>query len=108
MQHRLRAGSTSWVGAPRPQCGSGRVLGRRGVTMEHLPAVGTSGLGGAVGVEDELPAAAVDADVVVVLAGQDEIFQGGLAAVFLVAQVVHVAVDRRAAAPGPGAVPVPE
>jgi hypothetical protein len=38
------------------------------MAVEHLLAVGTSGLGGAVGVEGELPAAAVDADVVVVLA----------------------------------------
>ena len=61
---------------------------------EDLPAVGTSRFGGAVGVQDELPAAAVDADVVVELADQDAVVDGGLPAVLLVAQVVHVAVDR--------------
>ena len=35
---------------------------------EDVPAVGTSRLGGAVGVEGELPVPAVDADVVVELA----------------------------------------
>ena len=54
---------------------------------QDAAAVGAAGFGGAVGVEDELPAAAVDADVVVELADQDEVVQGSLAAVFLVAQV---------------------
>jgi hypothetical protein len=57
------------------------------VAVQDLFAVGASGFGGAVGVEDELPALAVDADVVVELADQDEVVQGSLAAVFLVAQV---------------------
>ena len=87
---------------------SGGVFGGWGVAVEDLLAVGAAGFGGAVGVEDELPASAVDAHVVVVPARQDEVFQGGLAAVFLVAQVADVAVDRGAAAPGPGAFPVPE
>ena len=37
------------------------------VAVEDLLAVGTSGFGGAVGVQGELPAAAVNADVVVEL-----------------------------------------
>jgi hypothetical protein len=45
------------------------------VAVEHLPAVGAAGLGGAVGVEGELPASSVDADVVVVLAEQDEVVE---------------------------------
>jgi hypothetical protein len=36
--------------------------------VQDVTAVGAAGFGGAVGVEDELPAAAVDADVVVELA----------------------------------------
>jgi hypothetical protein len=43
-------------------------------------AVGGDGLCGAVGVEDEFPAEAVDADLVVILAQQDEVLQAGLAA----------------------------
>jgi len=73
---------------------------------EDLPAVGTSGLRGAVGVEGQLPAAAVNADVMVEGAQQDAVGQGRLAAFSLVAQVVNVAVHCRAAAPGPGAGPV--
>src|SRR5579863_7605602 len=79
-------------------CGGGWCVG-----SEDVPAVGTSGLGGAVGVQDELPAAAVNAHVVVELADQSKVFGGSLAAVLLMAQVVDVAVDRGAAAPGPGA-----
>jgi hypothetical protein len=45
------------------------------VAVEDLLAVGAAGLGGAVGVQGELPAAAVDADVVMVLAGQDEVVE---------------------------------
>jgi hypothetical protein len=43
------------------------------VAVEDVLAVGTSGLGGAVGVEGELPAAAVDADVMVELTCQNEV-----------------------------------
>jgi hypothetical protein len=43
--------------------------------VKDLFAVGTSGLGGAVGVQGELPAAAVDADVVMELTGQDEVVE---------------------------------
>jgi hypothetical protein len=50
-----------------------RLLGGWCVTVEDLLAVGASGFGGAVGVEDQLPAVAVDADVVVELAGQDAV-----------------------------------
>jgi hypothetical protein len=45
------------------------------VAVEDLCAVGAAGLGGAVGVEKELPASSVDADVVVVLAEQDEVVE---------------------------------
>jgi hypothetical protein len=45
------------------------------VGSEDLAAVGTSGLGGAVGVEDQLPAVAVDADVMMELADQDEVVE---------------------------------
>ena len=65
-------------------------------------------MGGAVGVEGELPALSVDADVVVELADQDEVAECGLAAVLLVSQVVDVAVGGGAAAPGPGARAVAE
>ena len=49
---------------------------------------------------------AVDADVVVVLAEQDAVGEGGFAAVGLVAEVVDVAVGGGAAALRPGAVAV--
>jgi hypothetical protein len=45
------------------------------VAVQGLFTVGTSGFGGAVGVEDELPASSVDADVVVELADQDEVVE---------------------------------
>src|SRR6185437_14633053 len=88
--------------------GSGRVLGGWGVAVEGLLAVGAAGFGGAVGVQGELPASSVDADVVVELADQDEVAEGGFAAVLFVAQVVDVAVDGGAAAAGPGAGSVAE
>jgi hypothetical protein len=59
-------------------------------------------------VQDELPASSVDADVVVELADQSAVGDGGFAAVGLVAQVVDVAVDGGPGALGPGAVTVPE
>ena len=73
------------------------------MAVQDLFAVGTSGFGGAVGVEGQLPAAPVDADVVVELAQQDQVVDGGLAAVLFVPQVVDVAVDRGPAAFRPGA-----
>jgi hypothetical protein len=73
-----------------------------------MRAVGTSGFGGAVGVENKLPAAAVDAHVMVILTNQSTILDRSFAADLLVSQVVHVAVDRGAAAPGPGAGAVAE
>jgi hypothetical protein len=54
--------------------GLGGLGGGWGVAVEDLAAVGASCLCGAVGVEDELPAFAVDADVVMVLADQDAVF----------------------------------
>ena len=73
--------------------------------MQDL-AFGAMGGGGGVRVEDEPPAPAVDADVVVELAHQDAVSHGGLAAVLFVAQVVHIAVGRPALAAGPFAVPL--
>src|SRR5215831_11456969 len=73
--------------------------------VEDLPA-GAVCRGGAVGVEDQLPAPAVDAHVVVELAQQHAVADAGLAAVLLVPQVVHVAIDGGPAAARPGAAPV--
>ena len=70
------------------------------VAVDDLP-VGAVGGGGGVGVQDEAPAAAVDAGVVVELAQKDAIRQGCLAAVLLVAQVVDVAVNGPLGAAGP-------
>src|SRR5215470_11003083 len=75
--------------------------------MEDLP-VGAVGGGSAIRVEDYSPAPAVDAYVVVELAKQNAIANAGLAAVFLVHDVVHVAVHGGPAAPRPGAPPVAE
>jgi hypothetical protein len=61
------------------------------VRSQYLLAVGAAGLSGAVGVEGELPAAAVDAAVVMELTEQDEVVYRGLAVVFFVPQVLHVA-----------------
>src|SRR5215475_3328615 len=60
--------------------------------MEDLPLGAVCG-GGSVGVEDQLPAPSVDADVVVELAEQHAVADAGVAAVLLVPQVVHVAID---------------
>ena len=75
--------------------------------MQDLP-FGPVGGGGAVGVQDEAPAAAVDADVVVELAQQHALADGGFAAVGLVLQVVHVAPGGGSSAAGPGAAAVAE
>src|SRR5215470_20226498 len=77
------------------------------VAAEDL-AAGSAGLGGAVGVQDDLPAPAVDAHVVVELAQQDAVADAGRAAVFLVPDVVHVAPGGGPAAARPGAAPVPQ
>src|SRR5580704_8925136 len=77
------------------------------MAVQDLP-VGSVGGGGAVGVQDEPPAAAVDADVVVELAQQHALGDGGGAAVFLVLQVVHVAPGGGPPAAGPGAAAVAE
>jgi hypothetical protein len=57
-------------------------------------------------VEDEPPSLPVDADVVVVLAEQDAVPDGCLAAVGLVPQMMHIAVDGLLAASWPFAVAV--
>src|ERR1700752_4377565 len=80
---------------------------RRGVAVRDL-AAGAVHRGGAVRVEDDLPAQPVDTDVMVELAQKYTISDGGFAAVLLMADVVHVAVARGAAAPGPGAALVAE
>jgi hypothetical protein len=85
---------------------SGAEGGRR-VAAQDL-AAGSAGLGGAVGVQDDLPVPAVDAHVVVELAQQDAVGGAGLAAVFLVPDVVHVAPGGGPAAARPGAAPVPQ
>jgi hypothetical protein len=77
------------------------------MAVKDLLVVGAAGFGGAVGVHDEPPAPSVDADVVVVLAGQDTVFDRSFAAVSLMAQVVDVTVGGGAVAPGPGARAVP-
>src|SRR5580693_7245142 len=77
------------------------------MAVQDLP-VGPVGGGGAVGVQHEAPAAAVDADVVVELAQQHALAHGGFAAVGLVLQVVHVAPGGRSPAPWPGAAAVAE
>ena len=69
------------------------------VAVDDLPVWPVGG-GGGVGVQDEPPAAAVDAGVVVELAQKSTIRQGCLAAVLLVAQVMDVAVDGRLVQPG--------
>jgi hypothetical protein len=76
------------------------------VRSEDVPAVRTSSLSGAVGVKHKLPAATVNADVVVERADEYAVRYRCLAAVGFVAQVVHVAVDRWPAAVRPGAFPV--
>jgi len=68
--------------AERPRPGLSGAEGGGRVAAEDL-AVGAAGLGGAVGVQDELPAPAVDADVVVELAQQHAAAGAGGAAVFL-------------------------
>src|SRR5215475_5277145 len=73
--------------------------------MEDLPLGAVCG-GGAVGVQGQLPAPSVDADVVVELAQQHAVLDAGVAAVLLVPQVVHVAIDGGPAAARPGAAPV--
>src|SRR4029077_11275549 len=60
------------------------------------------------GVQHEPPAAAVNAHVVVELAQQHALADGGLAAVTLVLQVGPVAPGGGPPAPGPGAAPVPQ
>jgi hypothetical protein len=78
------------------------------MAVERLFAVGASGLGAAVGMEDQLPAATMNTDIMVKLTQSHAILYRGLAAVHLVAEMVNVTVDGRTTAPGPGAFPVPQ
>src|SRR5215831_4551286 len=75
--------------------------------MEDL-SVRAIGGGSAIWVEDYAPVPAVDADVVVELAQQHAVAGAGVAAVFLVGEVVHIAPGGGAAAARPGAAPVAE
>ena len=93
---------------PGRYLGSGGSVGGRGMAVQDLLAIGASGFCGAVGVEGELPAFAVDADVMVELAYQSQVIQGGLAAVCFMAEVVDVAVHCRAATSRPRAFSVSE
>ena len=77
------------------------------MAVQHLP-VGPVGGGGAVGVQHEAPAAAVDGDVLVELAQLHAVADGCLAAVGFVLQVVDVAPGGGPAAAWPGAAAVAE
>src|SRR5215831_12346521 len=90
-----------------PAAGLSGSEGGRCVAAQDL-AAGSAGLGGAVGVQDDLPAPAVDAHVVVELAQKHAILGRRLAAVFLVPDVVHVAPGGGPAAARPGAPAVAE
>ncbi len=87
----------------------GRLAGGRGVGVQGLPAVWAGGGPGAIGVVDDLPAPAVNTDIMMKLTQKGTISYGCLAAVALVADVVDVAgAGGAVAAAGPGAVLVPE
>jgi hypothetical protein len=74
------------------------------VAADDLP-LGSAGDGFAVGQEVDFPAPPVNTDVVMELTQQDAIADAGGSAVFLVPQVVHVALGGAlVAAAGPGAV----
>lgn len=75
--------------------------------MQHLSprAVGRRG---PAGMQHDPPAPSVDAHVVVELAQKDATVDGGLTAVLLVDDVMHVAPGGGTAAVRPGAVPVAE
>jgi hypothetical protein len=91
MVWRHRVSTSPTIGWPLATgCGLSRFGGGWSVAAEDF-AVGAAGFGGAVGVEDEGPAEAVDADLVVVLAEHDEVGQAGLAAVGAVHDVVDLA-----------------
>src|SRR6185437_7323433 len=76
---------------PGPSPGSGGWAVVAAVTVENLGLVFVPGGGGAVGVEHDGPAVAVDLDLVVEPAEQGAVPDGGLAAVGLVPQVVDLA-----------------
>ncbi len=73
------------------------------VAVQDVASVGAVCFGGAVGVQDDLPAPPVDADVVVELAHENTIADTGVAAVFLMVDVVDVAPGGGPPAAGPGA-----
>src|SRR5215472_16896582 len=92
----------------RPDAGLPGSRGRGSMAAEDVAARG-EGLCAAIGVEDEFPAEAVDADLVVILAQQDEVSQAGLAALGPGDDVVDLAGGGgHVAATGPAAVPVAE
>ena len=68
--------------------------GRGAVAAQGLGAVGGAGFGGAVGVQGQGPAEPVHADVMVVGAEQQEVFEPGLAAAGAEHQMVHVTARR--------------
>ena len=75
------------------------------LAVQHLRVVLVPRRGGAVGVEDQGPALAVDDNLVVIETQEDEVFGAGLAAVGLVPDVVDLARRRGlVAAAGPPAV----
>src|SRR5579859_5009794 len=79
--------------------------GGRAVAVQHLGPVGAPCGGGAVGVQDEGPAPAVDNDQVVIRAQKNAFCDAGGAAVGLVADVVDLAGGGGLGAPaGPPAV----
>src|SRR5580658_6264705 len=82
-----------WRVTPAEMGGPGALPGSggRAVAVQDLGAVGVPGGGGAVGVQDEGPAPAVDGDLVVEEAEQDAVCDAGGAAVGLVPDVVDLA-----------------
>jgi len=64
--------------------------------------------GGSVRVQDDLPAQPMNTDIMVELAQKYAIRDRGFPAVLLVPDMVHVTIDGRAAASGPGAALVAE
>jgi hypothetical protein len=60
------------------------------MASESLAAIGAAGFHGAVGMEDDLPAPAMDARFVVEFAEKPAVIDRRLAAVALVPDVVHV------------------
>ena len=76
------------------------------MAVEGPDAVGAFGGGGAVGVQGQCPAPAVNDHQMVEVAEQGQVVQAGRAAFGPRDQVVHVTADGRGGAAGEGAVPV--